>query len=134
MSAQPIRRPCRAPGCREYATDGGYCAAHQSRRTTSARTYDATTRTGNPALAMAKAIRDGAAWKRFRAWFRAQHPLCCDPLGLHPDRPEPMEHVHHVQPLAERPDLALDPGNCQAVCVRCHAQLEARAKACRRVA
>lgn len=30
--------------------------------------------------------------------------------------------VHHIIPRKERPDLELDPDNCEAVCEKCHNQ------------
>lgn len=62
-------------------------------------------------------FRSGRKWKKFSRWFRARHPLCeiCGRVT---------EVVHHVQSVADRPDLALVESNCQALCNRCHSRLE----------
>ncbi len=55
------------------------------------------------------------AWRRFRKWFLARHPVCWD-----------CEHaaneVHHVQRREQRPDLAYEETNCMALCASCHAK------------
>ena len=64
-------------------------------------------------------------WQKFRRWFIAKHPLCeeCRKHG----RTERTRHVHHVEPVEARPDLALVEDNCRALCGPCHNQLEPRA-------
>jgi 5-methylcytosine-specific restriction endonuclease McrA len=86
--------------------------------------YDAGTRRDDPRLAEAARIRSSSRWQRFRNWFKARHPLCCDPFGEHGDTPVPVAQVHHVASLAERPELACDEGNCRSLCTRCHARVE----------
>jgi 5-methylcytosine-specific restriction protein A len=116
------QRPCNQPGCGALVASGRWCAAHQRKAPRSV--YDQTTRKDVPALAMAAQIRNGATWQRFRAWFRAKHPLCCDPLWEHREWPKPMAHVHHIEPLSARPDLAYTESNCAPLCTRCHAKIE----------
>lgn len=84
-------------------------------------------RSDSPDLAVAHDLRSSGRWKRFRAWYAAAHPLCADPLGLHPDVPEPTADVHHVVPLAVgTTSHALSLDNCLPVCRVCHARLHAR--------
>lgn len=68
----------------------------------------------------AQKIRDSAAWKKARAWVKASRPLCEDPWKVHGDSPTPTEHIHHIIPVAARPDLAFTESNLQAVCEACH--------------
>lgn len=37
-------------------------------------------------------------------------------------KPNRATMVHHVQPIAERPDLALDINNLRSLCAECHAK------------
>ena len=70
-------------------------------------------------------IRNSSRWQNFRGWFRRRHPVCCDPLGLHPGVVEPTGPIHHIIPLSERPDLACVESNCAGMCTPCHGQIEA---------
>jgi 5-methylcytosine-specific restriction endonuclease McrA len=74
--------------------------------------------------ARAVKIRSSSNWARVRAAYRSAFPLCCDPLNAHRGFPEPSEHVHHVIPLVERPDLAFDWENLRSVCASCHLRIE----------
>ena len=57
-------------------------------------------------------------WRRLRVSFLAEHPLCedCRKAG----RLTSAAHVHHVLERKDRPDLALDPSNLEALCPPCH--------------
>src|SRR5581483_8369245 len=35
-------------------------------------------------------------------------------------------HIHHIKAIQERPDLAMEPSNCETLCNKCHASEEAR--------
>lgn len=77
-------------------------------------------------------LRGSTRWQRFRAWFRARHPVCADPLGLHDLTGEPTDvadrrdlHVHHIVPVNEDPTTAFVEANCAALCVQCHNEIEA---------
>ncbi len=50
----------------------------------------------------------------------ADQPLCelCEAEGI----VEAAVEVHHVQPIAQRPDLRLERGNLMCLCVPCHAE------------
>lgn len=66
-----------------------------------------------------------AAWKRARAAALARdHGMCCDCMdrfragyGIRPHR---ADMVHHIIPLEERPDLALNLDNLRSLCNKCH--------------
>lgn len=59
-----------------------------------------------------------AAWRKFRAWFLSQpdNVVCAECRRL------PSIEVDHIQTVADRPDLALDPSNCRGLCVSCHSR------------
>jgi 5-methylcytosine-specific restriction protein A len=119
------KRPCRHPACREYATQGGYCAAHQTSRQQSGRVYDATRRQSDPALAEAARIRGSAAWQTLRRFHKAQFPTCCDPFKLHGEYPPLCDQTHHVVPIVKEPERALEWDNLRSLCTGCHRQIEA---------
>lgn len=57
-------------------------------------------------------------WRRFRLAVLAEDPLCrfCLERGQY----TPAEHVDHIIPLRERPDLRLVRTNCRGLCQTCH--------------
>ena len=65
------------------------------------------------------------AWKRARAEaLRRDRGMCCDCMdriragyGVKPRR---AVVVHHIQPIEERPDLALTLSNLRSLCEACH--------------
>ena len=67
----------------------------------------------------------GKAWKRARAEaLRRDVGMCCDCMdrfradyGVKPRR---AVVVHHIQPIEERPDLALTLSNLRSLCEACH--------------
>ncbi len=60
------KRPCSFPGCRRL-TDGRYCDEHEQ---TAERQYNRYLRDQDTYK------RYGRAWKKLRARFLVQHPLC----------------------------------------------------------
>ena len=66
-----------------------------------------------------------AAWKRVRALaMQRDNGMCQDCMdrlragyGIKPNR---AQMVHHIIPLEERPDLALDLSNLRSLCNECH--------------
>ena len=107
-------KPCHHPGCRSFALAGkARCAAHLA-------SYDTTTRRNSATLARAAQIRGSTAWKKVRAAFVADFPLCCDPFDLHKHGPETTDDVHHVLPVATHPHLALTRSNLRPLCRPCH--------------
>jgi len=75
-------------------------------------------------LTEARKIRDTGRYQRFRSRFRKKHPICCDPLSIHPNEVKQIEHVHHIIGVNERPDLALCEDNCAPLCTECHGRIE----------
>jgi len=71
-------------------------------------------------------LRSTNRWKECSKSIRRCNPLCADPLGHHAKdgRPVPSEEVHHIEPLAKRPDLAFDGSNLIALCRKCHEAVE----------
>lgn len=66
----------------------------------------------------------GREWRRVRAAFLRDHPLCQHPDGC----VAPASHVHHLDgegPIGER---GLDPSNLLAVCASCHGRIEVAAR------
>ena len=61
-----------------------------------------------------------SAWRRFRAAYLAEHPVCCfmdDPRHSH-ECGRAATIVDHIKPLPEGPRL--DRRNCRPVCRRAH--------------
>lgn len=73
---------------------------------------------GQEARQLGNRFYASAAWRKLRAAFLAEHPLCadCERRG----RTTAAAHVHHVKPRKERPDLALDSDNLESLCQPCH--------------
>lgn len=65
-----------------------------------------------------------AAWRKCREWYRRRNPLCerCRAAG----RFVPSAVVHHKIDRRERPDLAYDESNLEALCEPCHNAESAR--------
>lgn len=65
-----------------------------------------------------------SAWKRLRAYVLRMAPYCADPFGVHAEsgRPRAAEHVDHIKPLRDRPDLGLALSNLQGLCRSCHSK------------
>lgn len=83
------------------------------------RAYNRLHRATDPALALAQKIRNSGRWKRVRAAYRLEHPMCelCRKAG----RLEPARQVDHIVPLEIAPELAFEWTNLQALCTPCHA-------------
>ena len=77
---------------------------------------------------VAQRARGKYRWTVFSERFRKAHPLCFDPYRVHYPSYAPSEDVHHIIPLAARPDLVYDEDNCAAVCRHCHGRLEGAMK------
>ena len=90
----------------------------QSAKAQTQREYDRR-RSDTPELAAAARLRNSAAWQKLRAHFLAVHPIC-GACGKALAR-----QVHHLEPLGQRPDLALEWDNLAPVCTRCHATCNA---------
>lgn len=93
------RRPvaCSWPGCPNVD-----CQEHQSRderQSAHHRGYDRT-------------------WRKLRLLVLAEEPLCR--FCLEEGRVRASEHVDHIIPLRERPDLRLVRSNLRGLCESCH--------------
>jgi 5-methylcytosine-specific restriction protein A len=78
----------------------------------------------DPALADAQRIRSSARWRKVRALKLARDPLCedCKARGVL----KTATQVHHLEGLAQRPDLAFVFENLRSICSTCHAKREAQ--------
>ena len=103
------KRPCSYQGCGKL-TDGQYCDEHKQ---TIERQYNRYLR--DPETNK----RYGRAWKKLRARFLLQHPLCqqCKCEG----RLAAAEEVHHILPLANCGTN--DDSNLMALCKSCHSRI-----------
>lgn len=68
----------------------------------------------------------GAAWRRARKWFLAQHPLCvmCQAQG----RVSAATVVDHIRPHRGDQVLFWDRDNWQALCATCHNSIKQAAE------
>jgi len=63
-------------------------------------------------------IRSTAQWRKVRKMVIDRAPICqwCGK--------RPAEHGHHIRPVAEVPEKAMDEANILAVCAECHEKIE----------
>ena len=103
------KRPCSYPGCGRL-TDDQYCGEHKH---SIERQYNRYLRDPDTNK------RYGRAWKKLRARFLLQHPLCehCKSEG----RLTAAEEVHHILPLAN--GGTHDERNLMALCKSCHSKI-----------
>ena len=104
---QKAKRPCLSSGCKDFASNKGYCDKHQSRvkqrdrdrGTAHQRGYD-------------------AEWKKHRDQFLLEHPLCveCRRKGY----VMPATVVDHITPHKGDKVLFWDKNNWQPLCKSCH--------------
>lgn len=113
-------KPCSAPGCPAVVPAGTrYCPDHTrsvrsagdaERESSAARGYD-------------------AEWRKLRAWQLLEHPLCqCDNCKEGALRLTPAEVVDHILPIAEHPELRLEPTNLRSMSKQCHDRHTARTR------
>lgn len=76
-------------------------------------------------------FRSSARWQKCRKVHKRMFPLCCDPFGVHAadGHWEPVAETHHVVPVIEEPELALDFDNLRSLCRVCHARVGAMERA-----
>jgi len=103
------KRPCSYPCCGRL-TDGRFCDEH---RQVAERQYNHYFRDPDTNK------RYGRAWKKIRARFLLQHPLC-EQCRLE-NRLTPAQEVHHIVPLAN--GGTNDEGNLMALCKSCHSRI-----------
>lgn len=121
-----MKKPCAYPGCPTLIERGTYCPAHQANAPKRHTIYNKHVRQRDPALATAYRIRCSARWKKVRRQVLADNPVCADPFGDHSRAgiTRTSKQVHHIQGLAEHPELWNVQTNLQALCTSCHARLE----------
>ena len=64
----------------------------------------------------------GSDWQAVRNSVVNKHPLCIDCRRR--DVTRPVDEVHHVEKIRDRPDLRLDRTNLAPLCEECHEQWE----------
>lgn len=109
MPVRP-RRPCNHPGCRELTTER-FCDNHKREKR---KQYDE--QRGDFRKRGYSSI-----WDKVRRLKVMKDPLC--EICLKEDKITPVEIVHHIKPMDERPDLLLDMDNLQSVCRYHHARI-----------
>ena len=103
------KRPCKHPGCPNL-TDRDYCREHLKEYNYEYNHYHRAPDTNS---------RYGAAWRKIRARYVEQHPLC--ELCLKNGRVVPVEEVHHIVPLAD--GGTNDFANLMSLCKSCHSAI-----------
>lgn len=103
--------PCSHPGCPRL-THGRYCDEHTKLAEHNYRKYQRD-------LEIDK--RYGRQWRKNRARYVAEHPLCeqCQKEG----RLTPTQEVHHILPLSRGGTHDFD--NLMALCKPCHSRISA---------
>lgn len=108
-------RPCATPGCTALVKSGRCEKCEKVRGNAS--------QAGNDRDSSCRRGYD-RKWQAFRSWFLHRHPLCADCKEI--GNITPAEEVHHVEKLADRPELRCVEGNCRALCKSCHSIRTAR--------
>lgn len=103
--------PCSYPGCPKL-THSRYCDEHTKITERNYRKYER-----DPQIDK----RYGREWRRIRARYVAEHPLCeqCQK----DDRLTPTQEVHHILPLSK--GGTHDFTNLMALCKPCHSRISA---------
>ena len=110
MPSKPAR-PCSAPGCPEL-THERFCETHAKAEDTRYRKYQRDPKINK---------RYGARWRRIRAAYISQHPLCEDCLAQ--GKTTPVQEVHNILPLED--DGSHDFNNLRSLCKPCHSRQSA---------
>lgn len=121
-----MKKTCLYPGCPALLDRGTYCDTHKASAPKRHQLYNRHVRQRDPALATAYKIRCSARWKKIRRQVLADNPVCADPFGDHSlaGITHTSTQVHHIQGIAEHPELWNVQTNLQALCTKCHARLE----------
>lgn len=77
-------------------------------------------------------LYNSSNWVNLRNAYLMKHPLCeiCEAKGL----TIPAQEIHHIKPIStgedilEMMDIAFNPNNLQALCVKCHHEIHKRMK------
>lgn len=64
------------------------------------------------------------AWRKLSEYKRTIDPLCelCEQAG----KVTPATEVHHIRPIADAPELRLEPSNLMSTCTPCHIEIDAQ--------
>jgi len=111
---QRPKRPCRHPGC-PALVESSYCDKHKKQ---DARRYDQQRGSANKRGYTYR-------WQRYRKYFLAHNPLCCEceRQGMI----KPATDVDHIQAVSGPSDpLFWEPSNHQALCHSCHSEKTAK--------
>jgi 5-methylcytosine-specific restriction protein A len=104
-----FKKPCAYPGCPKL-TDEKYCEDHKK---IVMQQYDKFNREHN------KNKKYGNNWRRIRALYIKQHPLC--ERCLQEGRITPVEEVHHILPVKQGGSNSFT--NLMSVCKSCHTKI-----------
>ena len=118
----PLLCLCKFPGCRKPVPRGeGYCPLHKAKGEEREAKANAE-RMKRRAEAKGSAAERGYGyrWRKLRARFLADHPLCEECLRA--GRAVAATDVDHIIPHRGNPDLMWDEENLQALCHSCHSR------------
>lgn len=76
----------------------------------------------------AKRLRSSYRWQKCRNRFIKLNPLCCNPFNDHHEA-VPAKQVHHIEPVAEAPELLCVTSNLASLCDDCHGKVEGMERA-----
>jgi 5-methylcytosine-specific restriction protein A len=103
-------KACAMPGCPALVRDGRYCPDHEGRVE---RAYDR----GRGSSAQRGY---GSRWRRLRAMYLHEHPVCADPFGVHGSQVVMATEVDHQVPRFRGGEDTEE--NLQALCKACHSR------------
>lgn len=106
------KKPCAYPGCPKL-TDKRYCPEHAREESLRYERYDRDPHHGQ---------NYGASWKRVRARFLEEHPLC--ELCLYDGKLVPATLVHHKRKVTDGGTNDFE--NLMSLCQNCHSRLHAK--------
>lgn len=112
MPYKITKHACAVPGCPNLTTEQ-YCEKHKSLKAERQKQYDKYVRSPDHNK------KYGHEWKRIRARYVAEHPLC--EQCLKEGRITPVEEVHHILPLNWGGTNAKS--NLMSVCHSCHQKI-----------
>ncbi|MCU9987091.1 HNH endonuclease [Mobiluncus curtisii] len=110
MPSKP-KLPCSAPDCPELTYER-FCQLHAKKVDKNYRKYQRDPKINR---------RYGALWRKIRAAYIAQHPLCEDCLAQ--GKTTPVQEVHHILPLEHGGNH--DFANLRSLCKPCHSRQSA---------